>query len=255
MSFEVSADAYARFMGRFSRPLAAVFADAVGIAAGQRVLDVGSGGGALTDVVVGRVGVDQVAAVDPSEPFVTSLQARYPAMVVRRGSAEELPFPDQQFDAVLAQLVVHFMTDPVRGIAEMARVAVPGGVVAANVWDHAGGAGPLAAFWSAVRSLDPDAPDESRLPGVAAGHLAELFAAAGMDEATSTALTIDVEHGSFEEWWEPFTLGVGPAGAYVASLDADAVARLREACRRSLPVGPFTTTATAWTAWARTPPR
>ena len=254
MSFEVSADAYGRFMGRFSGPLADAFTDAVGVAEGQRALDVGCGAGALTDVLVDRLGVEQVAAVDPSESFVDVVRARYPGMDVRRCAAEDLPFPDQTFDVVLAQLVVHFMTDPVRGLAEMRRTAVPGGVVAATVWDHAGDLGPLAAFWPVVRTLDPDTPDESHLPGVAEGHLAELFAEAGLPDVESTALTIQVPHSSFEDWWEPFTFGVGPAGTYVASLDEAARDRLRDACRQSLPDGPFTTTATSWTAWARTSP-
>ena len=161
MSFEVSADAYGRFMGRFSGPLAEQFVDLVGIVPGQRALDVGCGSGALTAVLVSRVGVDQVSAGDPSESFVEVVRTAYPSMDVQRSRAESLPFPDRSFDAVLAQLVVHFMTDPVTGIAEMARTTVPGGGVAASGWDHAGDMGPLAAFWSAVRSLDHSAPDES----------------------------------------------------------------------------------------------
>jgi len=250
MSFEVSADAYGQFMGRFSRPLAEQFADLVGVGADQRVLDVGCGSGALTAVLVSRVGADRVSAVDPSESFVEVVRTAYPSMDVRRTGAESLPFPDGSFDAVLAQLVVHFMTDPVTGIAEMARTTAAGGVVAASVWDHAGDKGPLSAFWSAARSLDPSVPDESHLPGVAEGHLAELFTAAGLTDVTSSSLTVTVEHSSFEDWWDPFTLGVGPAGAYVAGLDDAQRDALRDRCRRIQPNAPFRTTATAWTALA-----
>lgn len=241
-------------MGRFSRPLADAFVDLLGVVPGQRVLDVGCGSGALTDVLVDRLGVARVSAADPSATFVDVVRSRYPGMDVRRCPAEELPFGDQMFDLVLAQLVVHFMADPVRGIAQMARTAVDDGVVAASVWDHAGTAGPLAAFWAAVRTLDPGAPDESHLPGVTEGHLARLFAEAGLPDVHSTALTVQVPHASFEEWWHPFTFGVGPAGTYVASLDDDALVRLREECRRTLPDGPFTTTAVAWVACARVRP-
>jgi SAM-dependent methyltransferase len=250
MSFEVSADAYGRFMGRFSGPLAEQFVDLVGVEPDQRVLDVGCGSGALTAVLVSRAGVDRVFAVDPSESFVEVVRAAYPSMDVQRSGAESLPFPDRSFDAVVAQLVVHFMTDPVTGISEMARTATRGGVVAASVWDHAGGKGPLAAFWSAARSLDPSAPDESDLPGVAEGHLAELFTSAGLTDVTSSSLTVSVEHPSFEDWWDPFTLGVGPAGAYVSGLDDGRRAALRDRCRQLLPPAPFRTTATAWTALA-----
>ena len=168
-----------------------------------------------------------------------------------RAVAERLPFPDGAFDAAMAQLVVHFMADPVAGLREMGRVTRPGGVVAACVWDHAGGRGPLTAFWSAVRELDPSADDESGLAGVREGHLAELFAQAGLGAAQVTALTVRVRYDRFEQWWEPLTLGVGPAGSYVASLAADRRAALREQCRRQLPADPVEISATAWAAVSR----
>lgn len=252
MSFDVTPDAYRQFMGRFSGPLAGMFADFVGVTAGRRALDVGCGAGALTDVLVDRLGVEQVSAADPSAPFVEGVRARYPSMEVQLGTAEELRFPDATFDLVLAQLVVHFMDDPVTGIRQMARTAVRGGVVAANVWDYGGGRGPADALWSVARALDPSVPDESGLPGVTDGHLARLFAEAGLDVVASTALTVRVRHDSFDDWWRPYTLGVGPAGAYVATLEAPDRDRLREACRDVLPQGSFATTAAAWTVYART---
>ena len=251
MSFEVSADAYGQFMGRFARPLAVAFADLVGVTPGQSALDVGCGSGVLTDVLVDRLGADQVCAADPSPPFVAAVTDRHPTLDVRLAGAEDLPFPSDRFDLVLAQLVVLFMSDPVRGIAEMARCARPSGVVAASVWDHGGGTGPLSPFWDAVRAMDPDGPDEMDLPGVHEGQLAELFAQAGLPDVSSSALTVRVAHPTFEEWWDPFTLGVGPAGAYVAGLDPDALAALTEQCRAQLPPAPFHTDATAWVASAR----
>jgi SAM-dependent methyltransferase len=252
VSFEVSADAYMRFMGQYSEPLAPRFADLAGIHDGQRVLDVGCGPGALTAELVNRVGAASVSAVEPSDSFAAAVRERLPGVEVRQSAAEQLPFPDGTFDAALAQLVVHFMADPVHGLREMRRVTRPGGTVAACVWDHAGGRGPLAAFWSAVRELDPAADDESGLAGVREGHLAELFSQAGLDRTSVTALTVRVRHASFDDWWQPFTLGVGPAGVYVASLAPDRRAALREQCRRLLPAGPVDITAAAWAVSGRT---
>jgi SAM-dependent methyltransferase len=246
VSFEVSADAYMRFMGQYSEPLARLFADLAGIDGGQRVLDVGCGPGALTAELVKRVGAASVSAVEPSASFAAAARERLPEVEVRQAAAEQLPFPDGAFDAALAQLVVHFMADPVQGLREMRRVTRPGGTVAACVWDHAGGRGPLAAFWSAVLELDPAAEDESGLAGVREGHLASLFTQAGLDRTRATTLTVRVRHASFDHWWQTFTLGVGPAGAYVASLTPDRRAALREQCRRLLPAGPVEITATAW---------
>src|SRR5919108_261504 len=154
MSFDVAAAAYDRFMGRYSRLLSPQMADLAGVSDGQRVLDVGCGPGALTAELVARLGATSVAAVDPSEPFVAAARERHPGVDVRRASAESMPFGDDTFDGTLAQLVVHFMTDPVAGLAEMARVTRPGGVVAACVWDHGGDLGPLNTFWRAARDLD-----------------------------------------------------------------------------------------------------
>jgi SAM-dependent methyltransferase len=251
VGFDVRAEAYDRFMGRYSGPLAAPFADLGGVRAGLRALDVGCGPGALTAELVDRLGPKAVAAIDPSEQFVEAARARHPGVDVRLGAAEELPFDDDMFDVVLAQLVVHFMADPVAGLREMARVTRPGGAVAACVWDHAGGRGPLGVFWRAVHELDPEARDESDLAGAREGHLAELFAAAGLQRVEQTSLAVDVEHPSFEEWWDPFTLGVGPAGAYVTGLADGDRDRLRELCRTLLPQPPFTVTARAWAVRAR----
>src|SRR5918999_6521707 len=239
MSFAVAADAYDRFMGRYSVPLAPRFADFAAVSAGHRVLDVGCGPGALTAELVRRLGADAVAAVDPSEPFVEAARGRHPGVSVERAAAEALPFRDHEFDAALAQLVVHFMTDPVAGLREMARVTREHGVVAACVWDHAGGGGPLSPFWEAASELDPGVEDESQLAGAREGHLSELFEAAGVNEIAESALSVTVEHPSFEEWWEPFMLGVGPAGGFAAELDAEQQARLRELCRERLPLVPF----------------
>jgi SAM-dependent methyltransferase len=248
MGFEVPAEAYDRFIGRYSTQLAPQLADLGGIRVGQRVVDVGCGPGALTAELVERVGVGAVCAVDPSESFVAAARGRHPGVDVRRAAAEKLPFDDAVFDAALAQLVVHFMTDPVAGLREMKRVTSPGGVVAACVWDHAGGRTPLAEFWQAARELDPEVRDESDWAGAREGHLGELFVQADLGSVHETTLEASVQFASFEEWWEPFTLGIGPAGAYAQTLDEPSLERLRDRCRQLFPPPPFTLTTTAWAA-------
>ena len=251
MSFDVAADAYDRFMGRYSVLLSPQLADLAGIVTGQRVIDVGCGPGALTTELVARVGSDSVAAVDPSEQFVGAARERNPGVDVRLGSAEQLPFADDTFDAALAQLVVHFMSDPAGGVGEMARVSRPGGAVVACVWDHGGGQGPLSPLWDAARALNPDVVGETLLMGSHEGQLERLFESVGLADVAETALVVSVEHPTFEEWWDPFTLGVGPAGAYVAGLEPDQRVELREQCRATLPPAPFVLTARAWTAFGR----
>ena len=198
MSFDVAADAYDQFMGRYSRLLSPQLADLAGVHPGQWVIDVGCGPGALTAELVERVGSANVAAVDPSEPFVAAVIARHPGVDVRRAAAEHLPFEDGVFDAAIAQLVVHFMDDPVAGLGEMARVTRHGSVVAACVWDHAGGRGPLSIFWQAAHELDPGVDDESRLAGAREGHLESLFEQAGLREVEGTTISATLEHASFE---------------------------------------------------------
>ena len=247
-TFNVAAEAYDRFMGRFSQPLAPTFADYAGIRAGMKVLDVGSGPGALTTELARRVGPANVAAVEPSEPFVAAVRSRLPGVDVRPGSAEKLPHPDGAFDAALAQLVVHFMKDPVGGIREMARVTRAGGTVAACVWDHAGERSPIALLWRAANDVDPGAHDESDLAGTRGGHLADLFRSAGLNDVQGGELQVHVTLSGFDEWWAPFGLGVGPAGSYVKSLSPERLERVRARAREMVGDGPVTIEAAAWAA-------
>lgn len=248
MSFSVNPEAYDRFMGRYSVLLAPKFADFALIESGQSALDVGCGPGSLTGELVRRLGPSAVAAIDPSASFVDVASSRHPGVDVRRAGAEEIPFPDQAFDAVLAQLVVHFMKEPLAGIREMGRVTRRGGVVAACVWDHAGGEGPLAVFWSAARQMSGPVDDESELAGTRKGHLRQIFHDSGLTGIFDSSLTVGVEYESFDEWWEPFTNNVGPAGAYVAGLNPEQQIELRARCQEALPVAPFVVTGRAWVA-------
>lgn len=231
-------------MGRYAEPLAGVFAAFAGVGVGDKVLDVGCGPGALTAHLL-SVGAE-VAAIDPSPPFVDAIRTRFPEVEVCRGTAEELPYDTAAFDLALAQLVVHFMSDPVVAVRQMARVTRRGGVIAACVWD--GPTGALAPFWDAVHVIDPDAEDEALLSGAETGLLTELFVEAGLRDVQEESIAVELVHPTFQEWWEPYTFGVGPAGDYVQRLDDDGRDRLESVARERLGSGPFTVTATAWAA-------
>lgn len=255
MDFAVSAEAYDRFMGRFSEPLAAQFVHLLDPRPDDRVLDVGCGPGALTTALTARVGAERVAAVDPTPTFVAALRDRCPGVDVRVGSAEQLPWPTASFDLTVAQLVVHFMTDQVAGLSEMARVTRPGGRVAASVWDHAASRGPLSYFWRAVADLHPGTRGDTPRPGSQEGELARFCVAAGFEEVAESELTVVLSFDDFDDWWHPFTLGVGPVGAFVARLSDEERNRLRDRFAELLPPPPFEISATAWVVTAVVPGR
>jgi len=252
-TFQVSGETYDRFMGRYAAPLAVAFADALGVDGGQDVLDVGCGPGALTAELVRRLGPEHVAAVDPSESFVEACRTRNPGVDVQLGRAEEIPHPDDRFDAALAQLVYHFVSDPETAAAEMRRVVRPGGLVGASVWDFTDGMRMLRVFWDAARAISPSAPDESTRRFGRDGELGELFRSAGLGDVIEGALDVAVEYRDFDDLWEPFLGAAGPAGAFVDSLDDEQRGRLREEMRSRLdsPSGPFTLPARAWYATGR----
>ncbi len=237
-------------MGRYSRPLAHEFARAAGVVPGERVVDVGCGTGALTNVLAELVGPDLVAASDPSEPFVEECRMQLAGIDVRVGPAEELPFADDAFDASVAQLVFHFVGDQAAATAEMARVTRPGGRVAACVWDFTGGMTLLRAYWDAALEVDSGAPDEVGRFGGRPGELAALWRDAGLREITDGSLTISSAYESFDELWESLLAGAGPAGAHAASLDEPRRDALHDALHRRLgsPQGGFELTARAWYA-------
>jgi SAM-dependent methyltransferase len=247
-----NADSYARFMGRYSEPLAPQFADVLTDVDG-RVLDVGCGPGVLTAELVARFGADRVDAIDPTPGFVTAARERLPGVDVRQGSAEDLPFVDGAYAASYAQLVVHFMADPVRGLAEMARVTRPGGQVAACVWDHGGRRGPLTPFWSAVDELDPAQRIDADRTSVGSreGDLVRVFEEAGLTSVRGGELSVTVRLDSFDEWWAPFEEPAGSVGDYLATRDPEQVAELRDHLRGSMPDGAFDVTVFVWTAVGR----
>lgn len=257
MTFAVGAEAYDRHVGRYGIALGAALAKEAGIHDGMRVLDVGAGTGKLTRVLAGLAGEENVAAVDPSEPFVATLRADFPAVDVRLAAAENLPFADATFDAALAQLVVNFMSDPHAGIAEMRRVTRDEGVIAAAVWDYPGGMTLLRTFWEAAATLDPegvaDRDERTNMLFDEEGELAELWRSAGLRDVQDGQLSVSASYDSFDDLWEPFVQGVAPSGAYASSVGAELQEALRSDYRRRLgsPAGPFRLEASAWYAVGR----
>jgi SAM-dependent methyltransferase len=251
-TFRASAAAYDRFVGRYGAALAAAQIGFAGVAPGMRALDVGCGPGALAGALAQHLGATAVSAVDPSQPFVEACRERLPDVAVVRAGAEALPFADDTFDAVLSQLVVNFMSDPLAGVREMARVARPGGIVASCVWDYAGEMTLLRAFWDAAREVEPEraaAADEGVvMPWCGEDELGALWREAGLIEVRCGALVVRAAYTDFADLWAPLPSGIGPAGAFCASLDDERRVALHDAYRRRLGAGdaPFELTARAW---------
>lgn len=254
MTFNVAPEMYDRFMGRYGDALGRALSERAGVRAGMRALDIGAGTGKLTAVLTEILGEENVAAVDPSEPFASALAEKFPAADVRRGTAEDLPFEDGSFDAVFAQLVVNFLTDPEGGAAEMARVAKEGGVVAAAVWDYRGEMTMLRVFWEAAGVVDERgaaARDErTRMRFGEPEEVVQLWEGAGLRGVEGGEIVVSASYEDFDDLWEPFLAGVGPGGDFTASLEPEAQAALREEYRRRLgsPEGPFELPARAWYA-------
>ena len=255
--FTGAVENYDRFMGGYAAGLAPKLADAAGVRAGMSVLDVGCGPGALAVELAGRVGEDNVAAIDPNPEFAAACRACIPGADVREGVAESLPWDDGTFDATLCLLVVAWMSDADQGIREMARVTKPGGTVATAMWDFPGGGlQMLSHFWRAAREIDPTIADDPPPAGVSEGDLVERFGRAGLRGVTGGTLETSVDYAGFDDYWEPFTRGGGPSsGAFYASLDDAGKATLRDTVRASLPEGPFTLPARAWLALGTVPGR
>lgn len=237
--------AYDAFMGRYSRRLAPVFADFADVPGGSKVADVGAGTGALTNELVAR-GL-HVSAVDPSPQFVEALRSRLPDSDAEVAPAEALPWPDETFDAALAQLVVAFMNDAPAGVREMRRIVKPGGTIAVCMWDRQG-MEMLAAVQRAQRALGADAPTaEARVMYRTPEEIESLFTE-GFDGMHTEALETDASYADYDEFWSALSGGAGPAGAWLAGLGAEQRQAAHSEVHRQLgePTGPFTLRAKAW---------
>jgi SAM-dependent methyltransferase len=248
------AEAYERFMGRWSRALAPRLVAFAEIQDGQAVLDVGSGTGSLSAAVASAAPHSRIVGIDPAAPYVSFAAAQRPGDLVsfEVGDARQLRFESNSFDRTLSLLVINFIPDPGTALDEMVRVTRPGGVVAAAVWDYGEGMGMLRLFWDEAAAIDPsaEAKDERHMPLCRRGELAEMWRDHGLADVTEEGLTTETRFDSFDDFWEPFLERQGPAGAFVASLSETRRRDLRERLRRRLldggPDRPIVLEARAW---------
>ena len=242
MVFDAADDAYDRFMGRYSMRLAPEFAEFGGIHAGQRALDCGAGTGALTAELVRRLGPESVVVAEPSPRFVDALRRRFPELDVQLAPAEALPWPDGRLDAALAQLVISFVTDAPKAVSELRRVVRQDGVVAIAMWDLADGMEMLAAIARARRVVDESPVGDETLTNWKPEELTALLEGVGLRDVTVATLEVESEYSGYDEFWSALLGGVGPAGAWLQTLDDDGREAMRVETHREIgsPDGPFT---------------
>jgi SAM-dependent methyltransferase len=246
------ADAYDRLMGRWSRRLAPLLIGFGGLADGERVLDVGCGTGSLTFALPTFASLAAVIGIDATEPFVAAARARNadPRITFDFGDARALPYADASFDRAYSSLVLHFVPDAARAVAEMRRVVRPGGTVVAAVWDNYGGQPFTRILWDIAGVLDPTLERPFFRPLNGPGEMAGAWQAAGLEDVEDASLTIRVEFVSFDDYWAPFETGEGPHGKYVAGLPAPARETLRRHVHRAYvgnrPDGPRSMACVAW---------
>ena len=258
------AEAYERFMGRWSRLVAPPLLEFTGVPDRGRFLDVGSGTGALAFALADRKPLATVHGIDPSKEYVGYATSKnpFPARVTfDTGDAQELRLADASFDASLSLLVFNFIPDPGKALKEVHRVTKPGGKISAAVWDYGGTMRMLRAFWDAAASLNAKAEplDEKHMPLCREGQLSELWRRGGLENVHEQPLTITMNFASFADYWDAFLLGQGPAGAYVKTLSSDQVRALRDLVKSRVSPSPedlpFTLPARVWSVCGNAPRR
>jgi len=258
------AEAYERFMGRWSRLVAPRLVEFTGLPEGARVLDVGSGTGSLTFAITKRNGGARVFGIDPSKEYVAYASSRNPSpdrASFEPGDAQQLRFADASFDAAVSLLVFNFIPDPKRALSELRRVTKPGAILSAAVWDYGAGMRMLRTFWDAVVGIDPVAEklDEKHMPLCRAGELSVLWRQGGLEKIREQPIDVRMTFETFADYWEPFLLGQGPAGAYVRGLDRNKLQTLRGEVKRRLSLSdedtPFVLPARVWAVRGALPNR
>ena len=230
------AEAYERFMGRWSRLVAPLLVDATNVPDRGRFLDVGSGTGALAFTLAERKRQAYVRGIDPSKEYVEYANSRNPfrdRVTFETGDAQQLRLADASFEASLSLLVFNFIPDPGKALREVRRVTKPGGSISAAVWDYGEGMRMLRTFWDGAVSIDAAAErlDERHMPLCRGGELSNLWREGGLENVQEQPLTISMKFESFVDYWDAFLLGQGPAGAYVRTLGQDQVRALRDAVK------------------------
>ncbi len=236
-----SGAAYEPYVGRWSRLVAREFLAWLAMPPGSRWLDVGCGTGALSQTILQVASPAAVTGVDPSEAYIAYAreQVRDARIRFEVGDAQALPVETAAYDAVVSGLVLNFVPEPERAVAEMARTARPGGVVAAYVWDYAGEMQLMRHFWDAAAALDPAAralDEGARFPLCRPEPLAALFRGAGLKDVEVRTIDVPAIFRDFDDYWLPFLGGQGPAPSYATSLDEERRAALREHIRAGLPI-------------------
>jgi SAM-dependent methyltransferase len=251
----VVGDAYEAYVGRWSRRVAVEFLKWLAVPAERSWLDVGCGTGALTATVLATAAPARIVGVDSSEGFLSAARTRITdaRAAFQTGDARALPLPDDSFDTVVSGLALNFVPEPGQAAAELARVAAPGGVVAAYVWDYAEGMQMMRRFWDTAVELDPAAAEldegRRRFPLCRPDPLRDLWAHAGLRDVAVDAIEIPTVFVDFDDYWTPFLGGQGPAPGYVASLPEQRRDALRELLRDRLPAesgGAIPLRARAW---------
>lgn len=249
---------YERYVGRWSRQVAPPFLSWLAMESARRWLDVGCGTGALCAAILDGCAPASVAGVEPSEGFLATAKENLAGRAaLQQGSATAIPLADASVDVVVSGLVLNFVPDQRAALAEMARVAGKGGTIAAYVWDYAGKMELMRHFWDAAVELDPGAAslDEGRrFPLCHADALEKLFSGAGLTGVEVKSIDIPTRFASFDDYWQPFLGGQGPAPAYAMALDEPARAKLRDRIRARLPIssdGSISLIARAWAVRSR----
>lgn len=248
-------DAYEMYVGRWSRKIGAQFLDWLDAPSAASWLDLGCGTGALTSQILHSCDPATIVGVEPSEGFLDLARRRIDddRVEFRQGNGEAIPVANGEIEVAVSGLVLNFIPDPPKALAELTRATAPGGTIAAYVWDYAGHVQFMRTFWDAACALDPAAREKDegvRFPICRPGPLADLFRTAGLREVVTESIDIPTPFADFDDYWRPFLSGIAPAPGYCMSLDDNARDRLKESLEQSLPTDPDGKILLAARAWA-----